>query len=290
MSRMNENLCRDITAQIIESLKNSVGPWTKPWECNGLPRNRTTHKPYRGINTLLLMLAAMKHNFGSAEWVTFHQAKHLGGAVKPGARGTSIVFFQCTEAPVMLVDERTGEIDETIEKRFLLRKYAVFNVEQTTLKSDETRKAFRPVQTAEDLLNEIPAVVKHGGDQAFYDVIGDIIQMPEKERFDSADGYYATRLHETIHWTGRTDRLGRISLTPFASQAYAKEELTAELGSTFLCGHLGIQHSARHAGAYIESWLKILKNDVRFIFKAANEAQKACDFILDYMPKAEKAG
>ncbi|HNN76756.1 MAG: ssDNA-binding domain-containing protein [Leptospirales bacterium] len=289
-NRVNESVCRTVTQTIIDFMANADTPWVQPWKGDGLPRNRASGKPYRGINTLLLLMAAMRMNFRSNLWLTFNQLKRMGGRVKPGMRGTGIVFFSCHEGAVMLVDELTGEVDETIEKRWFLRNYIVFNVEQTTLEIEAGNKAaFSPIEAAEDLVAEIPAVIEHSGDKAYYNMVKDTITLPAKEAFESADAYYATLLHELTHWTGHSERLSRLDCARFGSDSYAKEELTAELGSAFVCAHLGIARSRlQHGAAYIKSWLKILNNDIRFIFKAANDAQKACDYIMSYQRKPAK--
>lgn len=282
MRKQSNSLCREITAQIIDSLTGEVGEWIQPWTAHGLPVNAATRKRYKGINVLLLLITALHRGYASNQWVTFNQCKILGGRIKCNAIGTQIVFYQMIDSPIMIVQEDTGELDETIEKRMILRHYTVFNIEQTSLKIETPTREFTPVETAERLLDQLPAVVQHGGGRAFYNRQKDFIQLPEKETFKSAADYYATRLHETIHWTGGYERLNRLTDDHrFGSTVYAKEELTAELGAAFLCAHCGIVGKLQHA-EYIASWLKVLENDVRFIFQASNEAQKAFDFVLGY--------
>ena len=287
-NRVNESVCRTVTQTIIDFIASVNTPqWVQPWQGMGLPRNKASGKPYRGINTLLLLVATMRMRFRSNFWLTFNQLKRMGGRVKPGMRGTGIVFFSCHEGPVTLVDDISGEVNETIEKRWLLRNYVVFNVDQTTLEIEPVNAPqFTPIEIADDLITEIPAVIEHGGDSAYYNMVRDTITLPPKGAFESADAYYATLLHELTHWTGHWERLSRLDCGQFGSTTYAKEELVAELGSAFVCAHLGIaKNRLQHGAAYIKSWLKILNNDIRFIFKAANDAQKACDHIMSYQRK-----
>jgi len=241
-----------------------------------MPRNLITKKPYRGINTFLLM----SMGFDSPNWLTFRQAVQLGGNVKKGEKSCPVVFWK----PMEVTDKESGEV----EKIPFLRLYNVFNVSQCEgLKNvpvaDEA--AFTVTDAAEIVANMPQSpVIKHGMTMAYYAPRQDIVGMPERKRFKTEDGYHATLFHELVHSTGHEKRLKRASITErngFGTDPYCKEELVAELGSAFLCGQAGImERTIESSAAYIDSWLKRLKEDKTLIVYAAAQAQKAADFIL----------
>ncbi len=274
---MNTKAYDRITERIVSLMEKGTVPWHKPWQVQtGMPRNLVTQKPYRGINTFLLM----SMGFESTHWLTFRQAVQLGGSVRKGEKSCPVVFWK----PLQVTDEASGEI----EKIPLLRLYHVFNVNQCEgLKNvpatDEA--AFAITEAAEIVANmPQPPVVKHGMTQAYYAPRQDMVGMPERKRFTTEDGYHATLFHELVHSTGHEKRLKRQSITErngFGSDPYCKEELIAELGSAFLCGQAGIvERTIDGSAAYLEGWLKQLKSDKTLIVYAAAQAQKAADFIL----------
>jgi antirestriction protein ArdC len=279
---MNNKSYDRITERIVSLLTQGTVPWHKPWAIQtGLPRNLITQKPYRGINVFLLM--AM--NYESPNWLTLRQANAMGGQIKPGEKSCPVVFWK----PMKVADKETKE-----EKKIpFLRMYHVFNVSQCTgLKNippaDNT--AFIPTLPAE-LVANMPQrpVIKHGMTMAAYSPATDVVNMPDQVRFESADHYYATLFHELVHATGHEKRLKRAGITErngYGSEPYGKEELIAEMGSAFLCGHTGIvDRTIDSSAAYLEGWLKQLKEDRTLIVHAAAQAQKAADFILGHKPE-----
>jgi len=283
-----------VTSAIIAQLENGVRPWSKPWTAKGgsfgnvtFPLNADGRR-YRGINVFLLWTAALAGGYVSPYWLTYNKAKALGGNVKKGEKSTLIVFASRFE-----VDSKTnpGEKDSI----FIWKGFSVFNAEQceglpvkyhpapevVTVEEGETRKAAK-IDHAESFFAKIGGKVRHGGDRAFYSPSADFIQLPEFETFRDAESYYATLGHEYAHWTGHKDRLNRDFSGRFGNEAYAAEELVAELGAAFLCADLGLTLEPRedHA-AYLASWLKVLKGDKRFILQAASRAQKAADFLSE---------
>jgi len=274
-----------ITERIVNLLSQGTVPWHKPWQVKtGLPRNLVSQKPYRGINVFLLM--AM--NYESPHWLTLRQANLLGGQIKPGEKSCPVVFWK----PMPVKDKETGE-----ERKIpFLRLYHVFNVAQCAgLKHLPPAGEAALVQT---LPAEIvarmpqPPVIKHGMAMASYSPAEDTVGMPNRERFNAEADYHATLYHELVHSVGHEKRLKRAGIVDrngYGSEPYGKEELIAELGSAFLCGYTGIvDRTISRSAAYIEGWLKALKQDKTLIVHAAAQAQKAADYILGIQhPEAE---
>jgi len=287
-SKTRTDCYSEITNAIIADLEKGVRPWTKPWEtttaipCRPL---RVNGEPYRGINILLLWLATHHHGFGNAHWLTFQQARQLGGHVRKGEKATMIVY-----AGVLSTTEK-DEKGECQEKEIpFLKAYSVFNVDQTEGLPDKFQKPAAPallrhdntrIERAERFVGNTKADVRDGGERAYYSVLEDRIQMPLLERFKESDGYYATLMHELTHWTTRPERSPRnFRRTNFGTANYAREELVAELGAAFLCADLQLSLTPRSDHAeYIAEWLEVLRMDKRAIFQAAAMAQRATDFL-----------
>lgn len=283
-----------ITAAIVAELEKGVLPWRKPWTsgCSGTPvvrlPRRANGERYRGVNVLMLWAAAAAKGYASPFWMTYKQATTLGGQVRKGEKGEMVVYANVIEKKV------TAEDGSEEERRIpFMKGYTVFNAEQIdglpekfyvveaepeTPAESETRDKKR-VERAEEFFKNTGMNVHHGGDRAFYNLFTDHVQMPEFEDFRDEVGYYSTLAHEGVHWTGHTTRLDR-EFGTFGTEPYAREELVAELGAAFLCADLDLVPETRpdHA-AYIGSWLKILKDDKKAIFKAATKAQAAADFL-----------
>ena len=283
------DLYQSVTNQIIAALEAGTPPWTCPWQrTHGsmLPANLAKARAYRGINVLLLNLQQMTHGYALNRWLTFQQARALGGCVRRGETGTPIVFFKLLEldgaVPVVRHAANDGSGRKVIP---LLRAFTVFNAAQVEgLPSDLTvvptpPEGWSPVAAAEELLTRSGAVLRHGGEQAFYRPSDDIIQLPLPAVFLQASRYYNTALHELTHWTSHPDRCNRVLSSRTHLEAYAFEELVAEMGSAFLSSHCGLPSELQHA-SYIASWLRALRNDKRLIFNAASLAQKAADYLL----------
>ena len=274
---MSADLYQTVTDRILESLEAGVAPWVKPWKSapgNGLPFNASSGKAYRGINVALLYAP----QYASSGWMTFNQAKTLGGHVRKGERGSKIVFFK----PFVVRDKNSTD-EEATRTIPLLREFTVFNVEQieglpAKFYAQESTEE-RPAHSVADAMLGL-ATVRHGGDRACYSPSVDAIQMPNPAQFDSVSGYYATALHELTHWTGHASRCAREYGKRFGDTAYAREELVAEMGAAFLCARAGIDGQLQHA-AYLQSWIDVLKSDKRAIVIAAAAAQKAADFVIN---------
>ena len=227
----------------------------------------------------------MAMNYESPNWLTLRQANAMGGQIKPGEKSCPVVFWK----PMKVQDKETKE-DKKIP---FLRLYHVFNISQSTgLKNippaDES--AFIQTLPAELVANMSQRpVIKHGMAMASYSPVSDVVNMPDRVRFKSEDHYYTTLFHELVHATGHEKRLKRASIMErngYGSNPYAKEELIAEMGGAFLCGHAGIvDRTIDSSAAYLEGWLKQLQEDKTLIVHAAAQAQKAADFILGHKPE-----
>jgi len=281
---MGQNVYDMINSRIMELLERGTIPWKKPWQNrNAMPKNLISKKEYRGVN--LFMLGCQSYD--SPYWMTYKQCSELGGQVQHGSKSTPVVFWK-------MLDSSTTDKEEerTLNgKRFVLKYYNVFNAEQCdgiiTPPTPEFSSPFTPIERAELILLGTPMKpeIRHGGNRAYYSPSLDYIQLPNKTAFDSEEEYYSTLLHELGHATGHGKRLARNSILEpsyFGSHEYSKEELVAEMGSAFICGHVGIENSIiENSAAYIAGWLKALKNDKTLLVHAAAQAQKAADFILN---------
>ena len=283
---MNTKSYDRITERIVALMEQGTVPWHKPWDIQtGMPRNLVTQKPYRGINTFLLM----SMGYESPYWLTVRQANLLGGTVKKGEKSCPVVFWK-----QMKIEDKETEESKKIP---LLRLYHAFNVAQCEgLKNvpATTESAFAVTEAAEIVANmPQPPIIKHGMTQAYYAPRQDMVGMPDAKRFKTEETYHASLFHELVHSTGHEKRLKRQSITErngFGSDPYCKEELIAELGSAFLCGHSGIvERTIDSSAAYLDNWLTQLKNDKTLIVYAAAQAQKAADFILGRNRESEVA-
>jgi antirestriction protein ArdC len=274
---------KQVTDSIIAMLEAKAATGcTSRWFSAGLsmPTNATTGAQYRGANVLGLWMGADMMGYEVNQWLTFKQGQTLGGTVRKGERGQLCSFY----SQVPKAGEATkGEEAETYS---LIKPFWVFNVAQFDgLNLDLSTPAytpndFAPLQAAEAIINASGAVIEHEGSRAFFNITDDKIRLPVKDKFYSAGQYYATALHELIHWTGHASRLNR-NFEKHGTKAYAFEELVAEIGAAFLGAELGIfDEMANDHASYVETWLEILKADKGAIFTAAAAAAKACDYLL----------
>jgi antirestriction protein ArdC len=277
----------EVTADIIKMLEQGTAPWQRPWEsghAGAMPYNPTTNRPYRGGNVLALAIAAMRKGFDDPRWCTYRQAAEKRWQVRKGEKASNIEFWEAGRGKE---DEGESDADKP-RSRLIHRVYSVFNAQQIEGIPPihvEPRKPFEVIESGEKILHDSGAEIRHGGDRAFYTRSGDYIQLPHKEQFHDAPSYYATGCHELIHWTGNEKRLNRETLTKSrginaADEHYAREELSAELGSWLLSLETGLPHNPDQHAAYIASWLEALKKDKNEIFRAASAAAKATDYVL----------
>jgi antirestriction protein ArdC len=280
-----------ITSQIIDALTNgNLPPWRRPWSNDpnapGLNTSLSTGNPYRGINQLLLQLAAGRSGFQSKWWATFNQVKASGAHVLKGERGTSIILFKPVKRT--RVDETGEEKDDSF---LVMRTFTVFNAEQTSglqqyrvgfaQPKEDTGERY---EHADAVIESTGADIRYGGNEAFYRSGEDFIQVPYRHQFESPEAFYETAFHELCHWTEKRVGFDRSQ----AENTYALGELVAEIGACFLMGELGLPtttNMTNHA-AYLESWLKGMNGDPRFIFRAAAQASKAVEFVFSFSRNA----
>jgi len=283
---MSNTVYQIITDHIIEKLESGTVPWHRPWKSRGYPINLISKKPYRGVNVFLLGCSG----YVSPYWLSYKQAQDLRGNVKKGEKASIAVFWKQVQ-----VDDKNSETGEIKKKTIpMLRYYRVFNTEQCEninpekIPVPEIKQNFQPLQQCEFIINNMPNKpnIQHKTQQAYYQPSGDCINMPLQNTFENSEEYYSTLFHELTHSTGHSSRLNRHQKNHcshhFGSQDYSKEELVAEMGAAFLCGHAGIEmKTLENSAAYIKSWLSKLKDDVRLVISAAAQAQKSTDYILN---------
>jgi antirestriction protein ArdC len=275
-----------INNRIVELLESGTVPWRKTWNAlSNQPRNLISKKEYRGINVWILASSP----FTSQYWMTYKQAADKGGHVIKGSKSTPVVFWKW-------IDRKEGDGADSEEtngkgKIPMLRLYNLFNLEQIEgiepPPATEVINTFTPIETAQRIIAGMPyrPEIKHGGNSASYSPMLDYVKLPVPEAFESSEEYFCCCYHELIHSTGHAKRVGRKGILEpsyFGSHEYSKEELVAEMGAAFLCGHAGIEQKVlENSAAYIRGWLKALKNDKTLLVHAAAQAQKASDYILN---------
>ncbi len=283
-----QDLYTRVTETIVADLQRGVRAWTQPWSAAHLAGAvsrplRSTGQPYSGVNVLLLWAQAISRGYAAPIWITFRQALALGGAVRKGETGATVVYAN------RIARTESGEDGAEVERSIgFLKAYTVFNVEQVDGLPAHFHAPAAPrldpaqrIARADAFFAVLGADIRHGGDMAFYSLGEDRVQLPAFEAFEDPESYYATLAHECTHWTRHPTRLDRdFGRQRFGDEGYAREELVAELGAAFLCADLGLELTPRddHA-AYLGHWLEVLEAQPRFLFSAAAHAQKACDFL-----------
>ena len=280
---MSINVYELVTNRIIEQLENNIVPWEKPWSGTlDSAFNRVSKKPYSILNQMLLKY--------DGEYATFKQWKDLGGHIRKGEKSEMVVFWK-----MYPIKEKQDDGTEIIKTIPLLKYINVFHISQVDgvepLKQKLTHD-IEPIDRAEKILNDYwnreNITIEHvKGDKAFYSPMFDKIQLPLFEQFKQSEEYYSTAFHESVHSTMKTSRCNRQEdrkgkVVSFGSEEYSKEELVAEVGSAQLMNIVGIEttKSFRNSTAYIQSWLKVLRNDNKFIVSASSKAEKAVNYIL----------
>lgn len=279
-----------VTEKIINLLEQDIVPWRRPWTSTGLPRNLINKKPYRGINHFLISAS----KFVSPFWLTMRQANELGGHVRKGEESTVVVFWKVDDVKENGEDADQEAAEPQSRRRFLLRYYKLWNLEQCELPQPVLDKLPKiethehdPIEAAERIIAGMPnpPEIQYSGSKAFYSSITDRITLPPCSLFESVEEFYATLDHEIIHACGSPKRLNRDSIAeaaPFGSPTYSREEMVAELGAAFLCAEAGISNAVLpNQAAYVAGWLKKLLDDRRLLIHAAAQAQRAADYVLN---------
>lgn len=284
-----------VTDRLIEMLEKGQGDLSQMWKKQGLkmPRNALTGIQYTGANVFLLSFSAAMLGYPSNRWMTYKQAASVGAQVRKGEKSTTCIYF--TVAEKKSNQEAAGDAKEFYP---MCKAFYLFNIAQIdNVPAEFAEPANLPLSSAfvtnlqaQSMIAATGADIRHGGDRAFYNHSTDFIQLPQKEAFLSEANYYATSLHELAHWTGAESRLNRQFGKKFGDEAYAVEELVAEMTAAFLTAELGMFSATveNHAG-YLGAWLKILKADKTAIFTASKQASLAYKFIMDMSRGGEAA-
>lgn len=277
------NVQEIVTNRFVEKLEAGVVPWRKTWSTSrGLPRNFLTKKPYSGINIFLLA------GFDRPNFLTYNQTRKLGGKVRKGAKSEIVVFWSVSWQGLDGKYYKEEVLGGT--KKFILKYFRVFNqvdIEGIDFSDGGEIVAFDPFnrnELCEAFIRGLDADVRVGSGEPSYDPINDFIKIPYRKDFDLLDHFYATLFHELIHWTGSPKRLDRLELGKVDKVSYGKEELIAELGSSFLCAQLGVDNDEvfEDQASYLASWIKTLKGDSRLLMSASRAARKGSEFVLSF--------
>jgi antirestriction protein ArdC len=289
------SLYDEITTRIISELEAGRVPWVQPWGTAAakaplsMPKNGATRRSYSGINVLILWGAVIEHSFPAQGWVTFRQALGLGGNVRKGERGTTVVYADC-----FIPDDekrRARETGDEAQPIPFLKRFTVFNLAQCEGLPDDLAVAVPPpapglIEPRVEALIEATGIdFRIGGNRAFYMPGADYVQVPPPQAYFEPINWHRTALHELGHAVGAPHRLNRDLSGEYGSKKYGFEELVAEMNAAFCCASLGIVPTVRHAD-YLGSWLDVLREDNRAIIRAASQASKAADYILGFLPAA----
>lgn len=284
MAMRYDELCAKVTATIVDTIQTGgAGSWRAPWHHNGdtglfSPRNAATGRPYTGGNILLLALDALEAGYEDSTWATYKQWQRLGGQVRRGEHGT-----RCVKWIAKKIGSNGSADDDNVRQLLIPRLFTVFNVSQVddyqpgTIANADLPD---PIPRVEAFIAATGAYIDYGFNTAKYRPLIDRIQVPGINQYDEVEDHYTTVLHELVHWTGHPNRLARAFGDGFGDDAYAAEELVAELGAAFATAQLGIANEPRpdHA-AYIDHWLRILESDAKALFAVAAKAQTAVDHL-----------
>lgn len=287
------SLYDEITDKIVAELEGGRVPWVQPWGSAAakaplaMPKNAATGRQYSGINVLILWGAVIEHGFPGQSWLTFRQALALGGNVRKGERGTTVVYAdRFTPEDERQRARETGEEAQAIP---FLKRFTVFNAAQCENLPEEIAAAAPPPEPGlieprvEALIAATGIDFRIGGNRAFYVPAHDYVMVPPPQAFFEPINWHRTALHECSHASGARQRLNRDLSGSFGSKKYAFEELVAEISAAFCCAALGIVPTVRHAD-YIGSWLEVMREDNRAVVRAASQASKAADWLLAHLP------
>lgn len=303
MGVSNKDIYAKLTDSIIAQMKKGTVPWVRPWKVTAgafgaMPLNAATRRPYSGLNVILLWITISEEKYTSSGFCTFNQARKAGAMVRKGEKATPVLFMKKL---------RVADEDNPGKKKdvLLARTFSVFNLDQLDDQRDrkgavdllrkragdstapvgpEGPSSWSRLKRAEAMVKSTGAVIKHGGNRAYYDPRRDVIGMPPVKAFDERSRYYGVLFHEMAHWTGHDSRLDRHKLTWMQTEQYAMEELVAELAAAFTCARFGMAVVSQHA-AYLRNWLEALQNDASLIVKAASAATKAVQLITGEAPE-----
>ena len=280
----------ELTDRVIEALEAGTAPWQRPWDPNkaggpSMPRNAVTGARYRGINVVTLGMSPAAFITGDPRWATYKQAAERGWQVRKGERGTTAYFFKRLE-----VEDTSASADGGTTKRIpMLRSFSLFHASQIDglepYQPPTVEEApWRAPDAVEVIMANSGAVIRIGGDRAFYSPVTDHIQMPPHHAFPDASSWGGTLLHEGAHWSGAPGRLDRDLTSKIGDHDRAREELRAEIGMAMICGEIGLAYDFPNTAAYVSGWVSRLRSDRKEIFRAAADAQRIADYMLAFHP------
>lgn len=292
-------LAETVTNEIIEGIQNENLTWEKVWNPKNAPRNYASDRPYLGFNALWLAWVTISKKFSSPYFLTFKQAKQLGGNVKKDEKGTKVVFWKISKFVKEKAKKEEGEKEDVFGRKFTPFIWTVFNIDQIegidfSIETTEER-VFSQIETCEAIISgysDCPNIV-YQGDEAYYSPVNNYINMPDKETFKGDEQYYSVLFHEIIHSTGHASRLGRFKERPacvgYKNVEYSKEELVAEIGASYLNALAGIKDANfKNSLAYMQGWLKPLQDDPKMLIYAAQKAHQAANYILRIKSEGEE--
>jgi antirestriction protein ArdC len=278
---MSKSVIEIIVDQVLENIeKNQKLPWQKPWKA-GLPTNLKSKKTYRGVNLLGLTFK----DFSSRYWATYNQVRDMGGYIREGEKASMVCYWHFPKA------DEEKEVEGIVEKRApMCRYYNVWNLDQIEgIENPDGEGTNVQILSADEIIEGYrgkPGIRHTAEGKAYYQPSVDSVTMPVLSTFKSPEHYYQTLYHELIHSTGHKSRLDRFGENPsdirFASYEYSVEELVAEFGASLLCTHVGIMNDSlvENSTAYLQGWVKELKDHKRMLLTGISRAQKAVDWIL----------
>jgi len=284
-----------VTDKLVQLLETGVKPWSKPWHSQNsesIFRNLVSGHCYKGINPIICLIDILSLGDDRPYFVGFSQAKELDWKLKKGSKST---WLRWGGTVAKSTENENGETEKHFYnacKWLNVFHVSLFDDSEAKIKIADYAAKYEGVKLevinpdarlteADRLITSTGAKIRYGGGRACYSPDADMILMPDFEQFTSASSFYATAIHELSHWTGHKTRCDRELSGHFGSANYAYEELIAEIGAAFTCNHLGISGEMENHASYIASWIKALKDDKKFFFKAATEARKASEFLID---------
>ena len=297
-----EDYAKKVSDELIEQIKAGVAPWQKPWKPGeqSSAENFSTGNKYTGGNSLYLMSRGIRDGRGDNRWGTYNQIQAAGGQVRKGEKGTTVLFFKdrtkkaAKDEQGKPVKDKDGKTIYEEERRSypMCKQYTVFNVEQADglelkPRTAQARPEWDTHRDAERVIVAAGPTVRHvAGDRAYYRIAEDKVVLPEPSQFPTRNGYYQTALHECGHSTGHPDRMNRDTLKEgvekgFGSPEYAREELRAEISAMMTGERVGVGHDPQRGAAYVENWVAVLEKDPHEIHRAARDAQKMTDYLMD---------
>jgi antirestriction protein ArdC len=283
------DLYTQITERILAAMDAGTAPWQRPWKelaRRGLPRNGASQRAYSGINTTLLQVEAIQHGYDDNRWFTFNQANQAGARVRKGEKSTSVYFFKLLDRPNDKdAEPAPGEGAELRRSIPFLAEFRVFNAQQleglpAVSAEGAAEPSFEPWPALERLLELHQPTIRHGGSRAYYSPSRDLIQLPMRAAFVTDEAYIGTVCHELGHWTGAPHRLNR-QFGAFGSPDYAREELRAEWSAAMLSARLGVPFEVPQHASYLSAWRDVLKADRFEVIRAARDAQRIADYLVD---------